>query len=66
MPIARAERNSKANDPKKARYIKGSCGICHQMIMPGEFYFTCVGGTNTHNGYLAHLNCYGSKLTTTS
>ena len=41
-----------------ARFMRGKCGICHKMIMPGEAYETCVGGTNTGNGYLAHYNCY--------
>lgn len=41
-----------------ARFMKGECGICHKMIMPSEAYETCVGGTNTRNGYLAHFNCY--------
>ena len=43
---------------KVARFMRGVCGICHKMIMPGEAYETCVGGTNTSNGYLAHYNCY--------
>ena len=41
-----------------ARFMRGKCGICHEMIMPGEAYFTCVGGTNISSGYLAHYNCY--------
>ena len=41
-----------------ARFMRGECGICHKMIMPGEAYETCVGGTNTSNGYLSHYNCY--------
>jgi len=41
-----------------ARFMRGECGICHKMIMTGAAYETCVGGTNTKEGYLAHYNCY--------
>jgi len=46
------------NPIRVARFMKGKCGICHKMIMPGEAYETCVGGSNTSKGYLAHYNCY--------
>ena len=55
MPIA---REGKSQPARVARFMRGTCGICHQMIMPGEAYETCVGGTNTRNGYLAHYNCH--------
>ena len=54
MPIARVGKSP----ARVARFMRGECGICHKMIMPGEAYETCVGGTNTKNGYLAHYNCY--------
>lgn len=54
MPISRTG-NSRV---RVARFMRGVCGICHKMIMPGEAYETCVGGTNTKPGYLAHYNCY--------
>ena len=54
MPITR-EGKSRV---KVARFMRGECGICHKMIMLGEAYETCVGGSNTHNGYLAHYNCH--------
>lgn len=53
MPISR-EGKIKV---RVARFMRGDCGICHKMIMPGEAYETYVGGTNTRNGYLAHYNC---------
>lgn len=46
------------NNVTVARLMRGRCGICYEMIMPGEAYETCVGGTNTSNGHLAHFNCY--------
>ena len=54
MPITRGGQHR----VRVARFMRGDCGICHKMIMPGEAYETCVGGTNTRNGYLAHFNCY--------
>ena len=51
-------RSNKGIPLKVARFMRGDCGICHEMIMPGEAYETCVGGSNTGNGYLAHFNCY--------
>jgi hypothetical protein len=60
MPISRASRENPANKVTVARYMRGKCGICHEMITAKEAYLTCVGGTNTSNGYLAHYNCYKS------
>ena len=57
MPIS---RKRECNPIRVARFMRGECGICHKMIMPGEAYETCVGGTNISNGYLAHYNCYKS------
>ena len=55
MPIT---RTSKGQPVRVARFMRSKCGICHEMIMPGEAYETCVGGTNIKNGYLAHYNCH--------
>jgi len=54
MPISRSHKGTPV---RVARTMRGKCGICHKMIMPGEAYETCVGGTNSKNGYLAHYNC---------
>jgi len=61
MPVSNAPRGSKSNDHKVARTMRGKCGICHEMIVAGEKYFTCVGGTNTCNGYLAHYDCRAGR-----
>ena len=55
MPIAYA---GEGQPVRVARFMRGNCGICPKMIMPGEAYETCVGGTNIKNGYLAHYNCH--------
>lgn len=58
MSISSAGRNSSSTISKVARTYRGMCGICFMPIVAGESYFTCVGGTNTRVGYLAHKNCY--------
>ena len=60
MPISNAPRGSPANKVRIARYMRGECGVCYKMIMPGEAYETCVGGMNTCKGFLAHYNCRNS------
>lgn len=54
MPISRGGEHK----VKVARFMRGKCGICYKMIMSGEAYETCVGGTNTREGYLVHYNCH--------
>ncbi len=54
MPISRGGKLK----TKVARTMRGRCGICYKPVISGEAYETCVGGTNSENGYLAHYNCY--------
>lgn len=69
MPISNAPRGSSANKVTISRYMKGKCGMCYKMIMPGEAY-EYTGGSNTSNRHLVHFNCYNSvrweELTTES
>ncbi len=41
-----------------ARFMRGECGICHKMILPGEAYETGCGKSMTRNVYIAHYTCY--------
>lgn len=40
-----------------ARFDKGICGICFEMVTAGQAY-DYKGGTNTKNRQLVHYNCY--------
>ena len=57
MGFSTAGRNSPSNKIRIARYMKGECGICLKMIMPGEAYDK-MDGSNTSNVRLVHYNCY--------
>jgi hypothetical protein len=57
MGFSRANRDSPSNKVRTARYMRGKCGICFKMIMPGEKYLL-IDGSITSNVRPAHLDCY--------
>ena len=46
-----------SNKVRKARHMRGKCGLCFKMIMPGERYLL-MDGSQTSNVSPVHLKCF--------
>ena len=57
MGFSHAGKDSPSNKVRTARYMRGECGECFQMIMPGEKYLL-RDGSMTRTVKPVHLYCY--------
>lgn len=57
MGFSSADKDSPTHKVRKARYMRGKCGICFEMIMPGEEY-AMRDGSRTRNVQPVHVKCY--------
>ena len=57
MGFGSAGRDSPSNKVRVARFMRGDCSLCHQMIMPGQAYLL-RDGSLTRNVSPVHLSCY--------